>query len=173
MNIIYIKTIDIKKIIYKRNIDLNIDPQCHEVISHKCDKKEYIWCKRDGFNRMHRWVYWKETGLNPEVVMHKCDNPKCININHLEAGTYVTNNKDRDIKERLKTNFKKGCKQLYNPALNGYKCNTKLNEIEVKFIKYWISKKYMPKEISNVFNISYRTILDIKNNKIWKKVILK
>lgn len=30
-----------------------------------------------------------------KLVLHKCDNPKCINPNHLYIGTYSDNNMDR------------------------------------------------------------------------------
>ena len=42
----------------------------------------------------HRKVYYEATGELPQVVRHKCDNPRCININHLEGGTYKDNMAD-------------------------------------------------------------------------------
>lgn len=48
----------------------------------------------------HRIVFEMFYGYRPEVVMHLCDNPRCINIQHLEAGTYALNNKDRARKGR-------------------------------------------------------------------------
>jgi len=46
----------------------------------------------------HRAVYYQHTGELPEVVRHICDNPRCINPEHLEGGTQVDNM--RDCKER-------------------------------------------------------------------------
>lgn len=50
--------------------------------------------------RAHRWVWEAKFGPIPEgqVVRHKCDNPPCINTDHLELGTIADNN--RDARER-------------------------------------------------------------------------
>lgn len=49
---------------------------------------------------VHRWVFFMEHGYYPPVVMHKCDNPRCIEVTHLEAGDWDSNNKDRAAKGR-------------------------------------------------------------------------
>lgn len=46
----------------------------------------------------HRAVYYQHTGELPEVVRHLCDNPRCVNPEHLEGGTQVDNM--RDCRER-------------------------------------------------------------------------
>lgn len=55
--------------------------------------------------RWHRVVYCKAHGLELEdikglVVRHTCDNPKCINPEHLIIGTSQDNIRDRDIRGR-------------------------------------------------------------------------
>lgn len=43
---------------------------------------------------LHRKVFWLATGDWPEVVRHTCDNPRCINPDHLVGGTQVDNVRD-------------------------------------------------------------------------------
>lgn len=47
---------------------------------------------------LHRLVFFKSNGYWPEVVRHTCDNPRCINPEHLLGGNNYDNMQDR--KER-------------------------------------------------------------------------
>lgn len=49
---------------------------------------------------LHRVVFHRAQGYLPPVVMHTCDNPRCINPDHLVAGDWGSNNKDRAVKGR-------------------------------------------------------------------------
>jgi hypothetical protein len=53
--------------------------------------------------RLHRRVFLDTYGYLPEVVMHTCDNTRCINPKHLVAGDWDKNNKDRAAKNRSAT----------------------------------------------------------------------
>lgn len=57
--------------------------------------------------KAHRISYELAKGIlkNGEFVLHKCDNPKCVNPNHLFAGTHKDNMNDMMIKG--KANSKK------------------------------------------------------------------
>lgn len=49
----------------------------------------------------HRRVFFLLHGYLPEVVMHTCDNPSCINPEHLKAGNKKTNAQDSVQKGRF------------------------------------------------------------------------
>ena len=55
--------------------------------------------------RIHRKVMADKLGLDlsdlaDKVVMHTCDNPRCINPDHLELGTHKANQSDKVSKWR-------------------------------------------------------------------------
>ena len=54
--------------------------------------------------KLHRLIFETYYGYRPDVVMHLCDNTRCINVFHLEAGTFDSNNKDRARKGRSAEN---------------------------------------------------------------------
>lgn len=44
----------------------------------------------------HRYSYFVKHGHLPadKLIRHSCDNPRCVNPNHLEAGTHLDNSRD-------------------------------------------------------------------------------
>lgn len=52
--------------------------------------------------RVHRIAWELAHGTIPDglIVRHRCDNPPCINVDHLELGTTADNNRDRHIRGR-------------------------------------------------------------------------
>jgi hypothetical protein len=78
------------------------DTGCWECTSHR-QRRGYALVSRGGKEHgVHRYVYELHHGKVPStlVILHKCDNPTCINPDHLSAGTQSENMRDRISKGR-------------------------------------------------------------------------
>jgi len=78
--------------------DLN---ECWEC-SNSAYRKYGTLCFSNNIGVSHRISYIIKNGYIPKgmIICHKCDNPSCINPNHLFAGTYSDNAKDSVNKGR-------------------------------------------------------------------------
>jgi hypothetical protein len=74
--------------------------ECHEWQA-QTDSDGYGLFSVDGRKRLaHRVAYYIEHGTLPAVVRHTCDNPSCVNPEHLKGGTQMDNIADRQAKDR-------------------------------------------------------------------------
>jgi hypothetical protein len=79
---------------------------CWECTSHYRDQQGYPIIYRYGiYKRAHRWIYEECFGFMPEgiVVRHLCNNPSCINPEHLNRGTIKDNTHDMIRSGRMAT----------------------------------------------------------------------
>ncbi len=73
---------------------MSLRTQCVEH-TQKGDLAGYGKTSRNGVQMVyHRAVFLDTHGYLPEVVRHICDNPRCINPNHLVSGNQSDNMKD-------------------------------------------------------------------------------
>lgn len=74
-------------------------PGCWIFILNSLDKDGYGSIDSEQVHRVSYKLYNGEI-TPPLCVLHKCDNPICVNPQHLFLGTRGDNNKDRAIKHR-------------------------------------------------------------------------
>lgn len=113
--------------------------------------------------RAHRvsWKLHNPHSLIPKgiKVLHKCDNPACVNPDHLFLGTQLDNMKDMLSKGR--SNYVKGQKQGL----------AKLTEEKVSHMrKLWDSGTHTLSELSLLFSVHWGTIWSAVTRRTWKHV---
>lgn len=124
--------------------------QAHEYKSHRNKLK------------LHRLMYCRYTGvhiaaLDGYLVMHTCDNPRCINPEHLRLGTHKDNNSDRVRKGRF-------CGVTASVA--------KLDQEAVDYIRAHYrprSKAWNTYTLAKQFGVSRQTISHVINFKCYKE----
>lgn len=110
--------------------------------------------------RIHRETWIKERGEIPEgmCVCHKCDNPPCINIEHLFLGTHKENMVDKKSKGRnANTNGEK------NPS-------SKLKSEDIPEIRSRIMSGETCYGIAKDYGVTGEAILSIKHERTWNSV---
>ena len=93
----------------KNEIEYKVDERnCWICTSHSTDQKGYprSQAKSRG-GRLNRYMYKKYKGDIPKglLVRHTCDNPNCINPDHLIVGTHQDNVQDRMDRKRSRHNY--------------------------------------------------------------------
>lgn len=100
---------------------------------------------------VHRAVFHVAHGFFPEVVRHRCDNPLCINADHLEPGTHEDNVADRVARERSAIGPRNG--------------RAKLSEDQVRAIR---ADSRAKTTIAREFGVSLRLVDMIQKREAWR-----
>lgn len=110
--------------------------------------------------KAHRYIYMKLFGEIPSNVhvLHKCDNRKCVNPNHLFSGSSNDNIQDM---------VKKGRNKWVVGSNHGM---AKLTESDIPVIRERNKNGESYSQIGRSFSVSYKTISDICNRKHWSHV---
>lgn len=131
-----------------------VDNGCHEWQSTiKKDGYGQFWFKGRP-SRAHRVSFQLNKGDIPKgmLVLHKCDNRRCVNPDHLYVGTHKDN--VRDMHER-------GRAALRN----------KLTEDEVREIRLLSSRgKFSQTKLAEMFGVNQPAIWKIISYRTWKHI---
>jgi hypothetical protein len=141
----------------KNNININNKTGCWEWKLRR-DKDGYasinLGGNRERCSRISYQIY-KGQIPNKMLVCHTCDNPPCVNPDHLFIGTHKDNMDDMVSKGKNKKGTNNG--------------RHKLNNNMIKEIKKLYPIKSMP-TLAKMYNVSVVNISSIIRGKIWKHV---
>lgn len=117
---------------------------------------------RDSLLSAHRvsWEIHNGKILNGFHVLHKCDNPGCVNPTHLFLGTHQDNMNDRGAKNRAKGGKRLGEK-------NGA---SRFKESDIIAIRALSKQGIKQKEIAQQFGTTQSVISAIINRKYWTHI---
>lgn len=130
-------------------------PSCWDWTACK-DKDGYGFFKLNGKQeKAHRVAYVLKHGSIPvgTLICHTCDNPSCVNPDHLFAGSQQENLHDMVIKGRSTSTEK-------NPA-------SKLTSNDVAEIRFKFDSGKSQTVLSKEYNVSQAQISRIVTNRAW------
>ena len=136
-----------------------------EIYTGAKDKNGYGWQRKNGERKAHRAAWVEAHGTIPDGlwVLHKCDNPSCINPEHLFLGTAKDNSEDMRRKGRQKyPGF--SLKGETNP-------NSKLTQAQVEYIRM-VYKWGMGPALAREFKVHPFTINRIVRGEKWREVLI-
>lgn len=136
----------------------------------KSDCIEWDKCRnKDGYGQVrhesktwlaHRLAWYLEKGPIPSnmCVLHTCDNPPCVNVEHLFLGTQKDNMKDMVQKGRARK------------ASGENNSNAKLTPSDALEIKALLTQGVVQTRVAEKFGVSQSQISLIKLGKNWKNL---
>jgi hypothetical protein len=117
------------------------------------------YSKQRRYEYAHRISYELHRGEIPQGmhVLHRCDQPCCVNPDHLFLGTIADNTKDMVSKGR----------DRHNPLRGTKSPSAKLTDDMVREIR---RSPGTLRQLGHRFGVSHRAILKIKSGKAWRHV---
>jgi len=114
--------------------------------------------------RAHRFSWMLINGDIPKhashhglCVLHRCDNPACVNPDHLFIGEIALNNADRASKGRN------------NHASGTNHQSAKLDDIKVRVIRRY-ADVISQSELGRIFGVTKQSIRSVVRRETWKHV---
>ncbi len=119
--------------------------------------------------RAHRYSWTLHNGQIPDGlwVLHKCDNRKCVNPEHLYLGTHDDNMRDGVLRKRFRRG-KKPDAWIVRGEGHGRSILTNSQVLEIRM--HCAERKLKQSEIAVLYGVKECTINEINTRKSWKHI---
>lgn len=153
---------------------LGMDSACWEWMAHR---------RWHGYGEMwvngrnvatHRFSFALANGPIPEglFVCHRCDNPPCVNPDHLFLGTHDDNMADRSAKGRQARGDRQGARLHPETVVRGEAHHSaKLSEADVLAIRARSSSGETMFKLSKEYRVGHATVHRIVTGHTWKHLL--
>jgi hypothetical protein len=114
----------------------------------------------------HRMSYQIHVGVIPDnlLVLHKCDNPPCVNPEHLFVGTHQDNTDDMIAKGR-------GYRGNEETRPHGESCyNSKFKDGDIVSIRLRAAEGAKTKDLAKLYDVQESAIRKIITRTAWKHI---
>ena len=139
-------------------VDIRHEDECWEWTATKTYKNYGIFYFKEKYRRAHRVCAEAKYGnIDNVVVRHKCDNPICVNPNHLEVGTQKDNVQDMVSRGRAR----------HGVSLGESHGLSKLTEQQV--LEIYNSTEYQ-RVLAEKYNVGTTTISEIRRGLRWTHI---
>lgn len=146
-----------------KKVKIGKSDECWPWIAGRSSQGYGTFSLRNSYGRMYRAnrIAYALSHKDPgdQCVLHQCDNPPCVNPNHLSLGEYSTNYWDMKSKGRA----------INHGSPGNTHWNAKLKPAQVKQIRELLTTK-PPDDIARKFGMSVHSILKIRNGQRWAHI---
>lgn len=117
-----------------------------------------------GNHLVHRLVWQEVHGAigSGQCILHRCDNPACINVEHLFLGTRTDNSIDKCLKGRARGGSMPGETHPVSKLTNA-------QAAEIRELLREGRKNH--REIASLYGVSRSTVTAIARGRRWRRVI--
>lgn len=116
--------------------------------------------REQGLVRAHRLSWTIHNGNIPKgmLVCHKCDNPPCVNPDHLFLGSQLDN-----VRDCIQKGRKIDPPYKFGEGIGNHKLSEK-EVLEIRELGNWFTQR----ELGKIYKVTHCTVGYILRRKIWK-----
>lgn len=163
----------LKRFLEKYKVEEN---GCWTWLGNKLQKSGYgrMWFnrKQDYAHRVSFWLF-KDTLLEDHYICHTCDNPSCVNPEHLYQGTPTDNTNDKVNRKRCNAKSGNAHWSREKPHLvkkGNRHSSAKLSDVQILEIREKYANGVIARRLAEEYAVSEGHMNNIVHRKVWTHI---